>query len=192
MARGLILAVLTMVLPSWVQAQTYQTEAAFPGITFNQPLAFATPPNETNRLFVLEKPGVIQVINNLSGTPAKQVFLDLSARTNDDSEGGVLGLAFHPNFASNRFFYVFYTTNITTSAGTGFHDRVSRFTALATPATNADILATEQPLISQYDEAGNHNGGDIHFGPDGYLYIAVGDEGGGNDQYNNSQRIDRD
>lgn len=194
-ARG-ALAVLgaLVVLPLRAQAQTlaYRTEAAFPGITFNQPLGFATPPNETDRLFVLEKPGRIQVITGLGGTPAKQLFLDLTGRVVADGEGGVLGLAFHPNFANNRFFYVFYTTNATTGAGTGLHNRLSRFTALAAPATNADILATEVPLISQYDEASNHNGGDLHFGPDNYLYVALGDEGGSNDQFNNSQRIDKD
>ena len=183
-----------VVLPLRAPAQTaaYRTEAAFPGITFNQPLGFATPPNETDRLFVLEKPGRIQVITDLGSTPAKQLFLDLTDRVVAGGEGGVLGLAFHPIFANNRFFYVFYTTNTTTGAGTGLHNRLSRFTALAAPATNADILATEVPLISQYDEASNHNGGDLHFGPDNYLYVALGDEGGSNDQYNNSQRIDKD
>ncbi len=170
----------------------YRTEEAFPGLAFNQPLGFARAPNETERVFVLEKTGRIFAVNNLGGTPAKQLFFDLSSRAVTDNEGGVLGLAFHPNFGTNRFFFVFYTLNTTTSAGSGRHDRLSRFTALTGTATNADILATEVPLISQYDEAGNHNGGDLHFGADGYLYVAVGDEGGANDQYNNSQRIDRD
>jgi glucose/arabinose dehydrogenase len=188
-ALGVLVGLLT---PARGQTAGYRTETAFPGITFNQPLGFATPRNETDRLFVLEKPGRIQVIMGLGGTPVKQLFLDLTGRVVADGEGGVLGLAFHPNFANNRFFYVFYTTNATTSAGTGLHDRLSRFTALAAPASNADILATEVPLISQYDEASNHNGGDLHFGPDNYLYVALGDEGGSNDQYNNSQRIDED
>ncbi len=194
-ARGalvLIVALSASLVPARGQTAGYRTEAAFPGITFNQPLGFATPPNETDRLFVLEKPGRIQVITGLGSTPVKQLFLDLTDRVVAGGEGGVLGLAFHPNFANNRFFYVFYTTNATTAASTGLHDRISRFTALAAPASNADILATEVPLISQYDEASNHNGGDLHFGPDNYLYIALGDEGGSNDQYNNSQRIDKD
>ncbi len=184
----------TLTLPPTLQTQTlgYRTEVAFPGISFNQPLGFATPPGETNRVFVLEKPGRIQVVSGIGSTPVKSLFLDLSAKTLSSGEEGLLGLAFHPAFATNRYFYVFYTTTATTSAGTGRHDRLSRFTALAAPATNADILATEVPLISQFDEASNHNGGDIHFGADGYLYVALGDEGGGNDQYNNSQRIDKD
>jgi glucose/arabinose dehydrogenase len=175
------------------QTGTYRTEEAFPGLTFNQPLAFATPPGETDRVFVVEKAGRIQVVSGLAATPVKQLFFDLTPRgVLTDSECGLLGLAFHPDFATNRFFYVFYTTNTTTGAGSGRHDRVARFTALAAPASNADILATEVPMITQFDEAGNHNGGDLHFGPDRYLYVALGDEGGSNDQYNNGQRIDKD
>jgi len=182
----------SLTFPQNPQTFGYRTEAAFPGITFSQPVAIVTPPGETDRVFVVEKTGRIQVVTGLNSTPTKQLFLDLSAKVLTDSEEGLLGLAFHPNFAANGYFYVFYTTTATTSAGTGVHDRVARFTALPAPATNAALLATEVPLISQYDEASNHNGGDLHFGPDGYLYVALGDEGGGNDTYNNSQRINKD
>src|SRR5262249_2630692 len=106
-------------------------------------------------------------------------------------EQGLLGLAFHPGYATNRQFYVDYTGNATTSAGTGVHDRLTRF---MTSTTNPDVadLSSEQVLISQYDQAPNHNAGDLDFGLDGYLYASLGDEGGGNDSYNNSQRIDKD
>ena len=184
----------SLTLPQNPQTFGFQAQDAFAGITFDQPLGLATPPGETTRLFVVEKPGRIQVISALDSTPAKQLFLDLTSRVLVDptTEEGLLGLAFHPDFARNGYFYVFYTTTATTAAGAGRHDRLSRFTALSPPATNADILATEVPLISQYDEASNHNGGDLHFGPDGYLYVGLGDEGGGNDQFGNSQRIDHD
>jgi len=182
----------TLAFPQSPQSFDYTTEDAFPGLVFDQPLGIVAAPGETNRVFILEKTGRIQVVTGLGATPVKQVFLDLSAKVLTAGEQGLLGVAFHPNFAANRYFYVFYSTNATTSAGGGAHERVSRFTALASPATNADILATEVPLISQYDEASNHNGGDLHFGPDGYLYISVGDEGAGNDSFNNSQRIDKD
>ncbi|MDQ6633051.1 MAG: PQQ-dependent sugar dehydrogenase, partial [Verrucomicrobiota bacterium] len=76
-------------------------------------------------------------------------------------------------------------------AGTGLHQRVSRFQVSPTNS-NLALTNTELPLVTQFDEACNHNGGDLHFGPDGYLYISVGDEGGGNDSFNNSQRIDKD
>jgi uncharacterized repeat protein (TIGR03806 family) len=182
----------TLTLPQVPQTFGYSTEDAFTGLTFDQPVAIVTPPGETDRVFVVEKTGRIQVVSNLNGTPVKAVFLDLSARVLTSSEQGALGLAFHPNFATNRYFYVFYSTTATTTAGTGAHERVARFTALAGSPTNAQLLATEVPLISQRDEADNHNGGDLHFGPDGYLYISLGDEGGANDTYNNSQRIDKD
>ena len=182
----------TLTLPQTPQTFGYSTEDAFAGLTFDQPLAIVTPPGETDRVFVVEKTGRIQVVTNLSTTPVKQVFLDLSARVLTSSEQGALGLAFHPNFANNHYFYVFYSTTATTSAGTGAHERVARFTALSGSPTNAQLLATEVPMISQFDEADNHNGGDMHFGSDGYLYISLGDEGGANDQYNNSQRIDKD
>lgn len=182
----------TLTLPQTPTSFGYTTQAAWSGITFNQPVCIVTPPGETNRVFVVEKVGRIQVVNNLGTTPVKQLFLDLSATTLIGGEQGTLGLAFHPNFATNRYFYVFYSTTATTTAGTGRHQRVSRFTALAGTPTNSQLLATEVPLISQFDEADNHNGGDIHFGNDGYLYISVGDEGGGGDQFNNSQRITKD
>jgi uncharacterized repeat protein (TIGR03806 family) len=185
----------TLTLPQNPETFGYRTEQAFAGITFTLPLGFATAPGETNRVFVVEKQGRIQAVTGLGSTPGKQLFFDLSSRvligTNSSSEEGLLGVAFHPNFATNRYFYVFYTVSTTTTAGTGRHDRLSRFTA-ASGATNADILATEVPMISQFDEAHNHNGGELHFGPDGYLYLSLGDEGGANDQYSNSQRIDRD
>ncbi|MGC4072303.1 MAG: PQQ-dependent sugar dehydrogenase [Nibricoccus sp.] len=185
----------TLAMPQTPQTFGYRTENAFNTLTFDQPVAIVTPPGETARIFIVEKTARIQVVTNLDATtPTKQLFFDLTSRISmgANTEEGLLGLAFHPQFATNGYFYVFYTVSTTTSAGSGRHDRISRFTALPSPSTNADILATEVPLISQRDEASNHNGGDLHFGNDGYLYIALGDEGGGNDQYNNSQRIAQD
>ena len=106
-------------------------------------------------------------------------------------ERGLLSVAFHPGYATNGFFYVFYTGNDNTGLGTTRHDILSRFsTAPADP--NQGLPASEVKLIRQRDEANNHNGGDLHFGPDGYLYVSLGDEGGGNDSWNNSQIITND
>ncbi len=168
----------------------YQTVDAFPGLTFTQPVAITHPPGETNRLFIVEKAGRVAVIRNLA-SPTRSVFLDIATRTMSDGESGLLGLAFHPQYASNGYFYVFYSVNTTTAAGSGRHQRVARFTVSSTNANVANVFS-EVPLITQFDEASNHNGGDLHFGPDGYLYIAVGDEGNANDTLNNSQRIDKD
>jgi uncharacterized repeat protein (TIGR03806 family) len=177
-------------LPPPATTNSYGVPNAFGTLTFAGPMLTAFPPGETNRLFVAERGGTIQVITNLAA-PTKTTFLDISSRVNTASEGGLLGMAFHPGYATNRRFFLFYTLTATNQSGTGFHTRVSEF---MTSATNANYASptTEIVLFSQYNEAANHNAGDIAFGPDGYLYIATGDEGGGNDSYNNSQRIDRD
>jgi glucose/arabinose dehydrogenase len=155
----------------------YTVTNAFPGLTFTQPVCITSPPGETNRLFILEKTGSIIVITNLA-SPNKTVFMSVSVFI--ASESGVLGMAFHPNYASNGYFYVFSSQSLSTSQGNGLHQCISRFQVTPTNA-NVALLSTEHYLIRQYDTAGNHNGGDLHFGPDGYLYASVGDEG---PQYN--------
>lgn len=166
----------------------YALEDAFPGVVFDGVVAFAAPPGETNRLFVVEKGGSIFVINNLA-SPSKTLFLDLTAQVDASGEGGLLGLAFHPGYATNRYFFVFYTLQASTAEGSGFHDRLSRFQT--SPSNPGQVLAgSEVPFITQYDRADNHNAGDLHFGPDGYLYVSLGDEGGsGYDGYGNSRTI---
>ncbi len=172
-------------LPVESPPSAYRLDNAFPGLSFDQPLALATPPGETNRLFVVERSGRIRVIPDLTA-PSAATFLDLSAIVGlETGEEGLLGLAFHPEYAVNGYFYVFYTIN-----GPRFN-RLSRFQVSAGNPNLADA-ASETVFLHQRDEASNHNAGDIHFGPDGYLYISTGDEGGGNDQLNNSQRIDKD
>jgi glucose/arabinose dehydrogenase len=137
------------------------------------------------------KPGRIMVVRNLgTASPTSSVFLDITGPVIDSGEEGLLALAFHPDFAANGYFYVWYTLNTTTNAWSGRHDRLSRFRVSAGNPNLADA-DSEQPLISQYDEASNHNGGEIKFGPDGFLYLTIGDEGAGADA-TNVQRIDRD
>jgi glucose/arabinose dehydrogenase len=114
-----------------------------------------------------------------------------AADTTVGGEEGLLGLAFHPGYISNGFFYVFYTGTATTSAGSGRHDILSRFQVSAANP-NQGNAGSEVRFILQYDEADNHNAGDLHFGADGYLYVALGDEGGSYGQYGNTQRIDHD
>jgi uncharacterized repeat protein (TIGR03806 family) len=180
----------TLQLPLIPPARGYDSEAAFPGLTFTFPVAIVAPPNETNRLFIVEKWGRIQVVTNLA-EPNITTFLDIRERVNPTNEGGLLGLAFHPGFATNYQFFVFYTLDIATDAGTGFHDRIARFEVDAANPNRA-LPDSEVPLITQFDQAANHNAGDLHFGPDGYLYASLGDEGGGGDEYGNSRSIDRD
>ncbi len=145
-----------------------------------------SPPGEKGRLFIVEQhTGLIKEVALESGKVS--VFLDLSTRPGGEkiatsNEQGVLGLAFHPAYQKNRLFYVFYTPK----SGRQEFNRLSQF------SDEGDRGASEVILFDQLDEAGNHNGGDLEFGPDGFLYVALGDEGGGNDSYDNSQRIDRD
>ncbi len=168
----------------------YVTEPAF-NLRFEQPIAIVSPPGETNRLFIIEKPGRIIVLPDLAH-PAKSVFLDLTARVgSDDVEQGVLAVAFHPNYQQNRQFYVWYTSCLRVDGHTVREDRLSRF-LVSEKNPNVGDPASEQQLIAQADDAPNHNGGELLFGPDGYLYLSLGDEGGADDQFKNSQRIQKD
>ncbi len=187
-------------VPAAPPSTAYSLVNALGTLTFDQPVCLATPPGETQRLFVCEKTGIIRVVNNVTAaSPSSSVFLDLKTLVNggnnqtfvDNSaigdERGLLGLAFHPNYASNRQFYIFYSL---LRSGT-LYQRVSRFTT-QTGNPNAADTNSEEILIDQLDQAPNHNGGDLHFGPDGYLYISVGDEGNANDTLLNSQLINKD
>ncbi|NJM38251.1 MAG: hypothetical protein HC845_10550 [Akkermansiaceae bacterium] len=184
-------------MPSAPPPQSFSPIDAFPGLTFSQPLGIVSPPGETNRIFILEKTGDVVVIPNLA-SPARSVFLDLDGLVNSrtaapaevfqtSSEQGLLGVAFHPNYAANRRFFVVYSATV---GGTRVQ-RLSEFTASAANPNTA-LIDSERVLIQQANDATNHNGGDIHFGPDGYLYMSWGDEGNANDTLNNSQLITGD
>lgn len=166
---------------------------AFPGLHFQDPVAIVSAPGESNRLYIVERQGRIILIKDLNN-PTREVFMDISARVNSDyteTETGAEGLnmvAFHPNHAENGYFYVVYTHR---ADGTNFN-RLSRFQKSSADSGDA---ASEDLLIEQPDTGYGHNFNDVKFGPDGYLYVAVGDEGdgrGAGDEYENSQRIDKD
>jgi len=189
----------TLNLPTAPPQSGFATTPAFGNLTFTDPLVVVAPPGETNRLFVAEQAGFVAVITNLAA-PTRTTFLDISGKIaggTPTDERGLLGLAFHPGYATNRHFFVYYsanpaiTTNANGSVNSGPHQVVSRFTASAGNPNFADS-ATEVRLLVMYDEASNHNGGCLQFGADGYLYIATGDEGGGDDELNNSQMITND
>ncbi|HEY8241694.1 MAG TPA: PQQ-dependent sugar dehydrogenase, partial [Kiritimatiellia bacterium] len=166
---------------------TYATTNAFGTLGFANPIAMAVPPGETNRLFVVQRAGIITVITNLA-SPNVGVFMNITNRISGlADEGGLLALAFHPGYATNRTFFVYYTA----PSGTQLFDRISRFTTLTNNPNGGDSNS-EAYLVSQFDQAGTHNGGDLHFGADGYLYACLGDEGNGNDVYNNTQIITGD
>ncbi len=164
---------------------------AFPGLKFDQPLAIVTAPGDTSRLFIVEKTGRIQLITALdSDHPRKQLFLDLTHPANatlvTEGECGLLGLAFPPDHATSRRCFVYYSLKLEGA----LHQRLSRFTLSTNDPSSAD-LSTEQPLFTQKDPASNHNGGDLHFGPDGCLYITVGDGGAADDKFDNARYINK-
>jgi glucose/arabinose dehydrogenase len=148
--------------------------------TLALPVAIAHAGDGSGRLFIAEQAGIIKVLKGgaLLGTP----FLDLTAPVlNDSGERGLLGLAFHPQFAANHKFYVFYTRKPDGAV------QVAEFLASVGNPDVADA-GSGRPVISvPHAVFGNHNGGHIAFGPEGYLYVAVGDGGGGGDPDNNGQ-----
>ena len=178
----------TIDLPEAPPILGYSAIDAFPGLGFVAPIAMATPAGETNRLFVAERGGVVSVIPDLT-SPTRSVVMDISEHVDLSGEGGLLGIAFHPDFAVNGYFFLYYST--IADPGASLHQRVSRFQISSGDGNVADP-ATEIVLISQKDNGVDHNGGDLQFGPDGYLYISVGDGGGENDQHNNSQTVIKD
>ncbi len=175
-------------LPLYPPVYGYSVVNGFPGLSFGAPVAIVTPPGETNRLFVVNKAGTILVITNLA-SPNLTTFMDLSAQVFDSGESGLLGLDFHPGYATNRSFFVFYSTTASTTQGSNtLHQQLARFqTDAGNP--NSASTNTQVPLITQADPASNHNGADVHFGPDGLLYVSLGDGGVQNDGSRNSQII---
>jgi glucose/arabinose dehydrogenase len=180
----------TLTLPQQLPVFGYTFTNAFGTNTFSSPLGIVTAPGESNRLFILEKGGRIQVMTNLgAANPGKSVYMDLRPHINSGGECGLLGLAFHPGFQTNGYFYVYRTINVTNAGPTtNLVQTLARYQAIPPSAATANTN-TQQFLWWQQDLANNHNGGDLHFGPDGYLYITLGDGGNQNDSQNNSQTI---
>ena len=152
-------------------------EVVASGLTF--PLYVTAPPGDTDRLFIVEKGGTIRVVKGgaLLATP----FLDITSLVSTGSEQGLLGLAFDPEYATNGRFVVHYTD-------ADGNTRVSTFTRsggdpdVADPASEQVVLTAEQPFA-------NHNGGQILFGPDGNLYLGLGDGGSGGDPQGHGQDL---
>ena len=146
-------------------------------VGFTRPVAIANAGD--NRLFVVEQPGRIIITDSL-GNKFVEPFLDITAEVTDDgNEQGLLGLAFHPDYKENGYFFLNYT-------GPGGATKISRFSVLATNPNQADP-ESEKPVLTISQPFQNHNGGDLLFGPDGYLYIGTGDGGSAGDPGNRAQ-----
>jgi glucose/arabinose dehydrogenase len=158
----------------------YTVQVAFPQLTFNQPVGVYYAPDDSHRLFVVEQLGVIQVFHNSPTTANASIFLDIQDRVLFSGEQGLLGLAFHPNYTTNGYFYVDYVApNPTRTVIARYH--------VASNNSNQVDLASELILLTIPQPFPNHKGGQIAFGPDGYLYIGMGDGGSEGDPLGNGQ-----
>jgi glucose/arabinose dehydrogenase len=147
-------------------------------VGFFRPTAVVAAGDGTGRLFVVEQPGTIRVVRD--GTHLVEPFLDVSDRVNDaGNERGLLGLAFHPQYATNGWVYVNYTD-------AGGDTVVSRFSVRADDPDRADP-GSEVVLLEIDQPFSNHNGGHLAFAPDGTLFVALGDGGSGGDPQGNGQ-----
>jgi len=157
---------------------TIQLEQVASGLT--SPVTVTNAGDGSGRIFIVQQTGQIRILSG--GTLLPTPFLDISALVSCCGEQGLLGLAFHPDYATNGFFYVDYT-NV---AGDTV---VARYKVSATDPSVADPDSA-QTVLTQDQPAANHNGGQLAFGPDGYLYIALGDGGGGGDPQGNGQNLE--
>jgi glucose/arabinose dehydrogenase len=167
---------------------------AIPGLSvtpvagsYNTPVAVRAPHDGSGRLFIVEKGGAIKVVKN--GAALATPFLSLPVTT--ASESGLLGLAFHPNFGKvglphNNELYIAYTRpSGDARLGSTPDQAIARYTV---PSLDSDVASSTGTLVLRVpDKAGNHNGGDIHFGPDGFLYYSMGDSGDQNDPHGFAQ-----
>ena len=152
---------------------------------FTSPTACAAPRDGTGRLFITEQTGAIRIIDS-SGKVLTTPFLDVSDRMvklfSSYDESGLLGIAFHPEYAANGRLFIFYNAPPTAETPAGYHStvRVSEFKVSSDNPDRADP-DSEKVLLEVPHPQSNHNGGQLAFGPDGYLYIGIGDGGKGND-----------
>jgi glucose/arabinose dehydrogenase len=187
MILGSIMILVVLGLRSNVAAESNNQESVVLSLKLfssglNSPVSITNAGTGDGRLFVNEKAGVIKIVQ-ADGTVVPKPFLDITGQVTSQGEEGFLGLAFHPQYAENGYFFVNYT-NMTNNVR---RTRISRFMVsgdanIADPESEDILLTITQPFS-------NHNAGDIHFGPDGYLYIPLGDGGGGGDSNNNAQNL---
>ncbi|HEV8543983.1 MAG TPA: PQQ-dependent sugar dehydrogenase [Verrucomicrobiae bacterium] len=168
-------------------------------LTFDHPVAARSAPGDPNHLYVVERVGRIIVVD--LNNPVRKVFLDITDRVTASEFGsdpsssrrgeGLTSFEFHPDYRRNGRFFVTYTFT-PDGTDTNWYNRISEFRASNDRQTG--LANTEIPYITQFDEGPGHNINDAHFGPDGYLYIPIGDEGDvdGGDGLNNAQKIDKD
>jgi glucose/arabinose dehydrogenase len=181
-AAGLLIAFCAFQSDTVLPPPPWETTNAFPELKFDMPVDFTHSNDGTGRLFIVEQRGIVRVFQNNPLTKTAGAFLDIKKKVRYGGEAGMLGLAFHPDFKTNGYYYLNYTRKKSDKLETVItRYKVNNYSDNQTDTTSETILlAFEQP----YD---NHNGGSIKFGKDGYLYIATGDGGSWGDPHNNAQ-----
>jgi hypothetical protein len=185
MLRLFRLFLVSLVLPAGgsLEAQPVQLVNAFPGLTFTRPLFLTHAGDGTDRVFVVQQDGIIKVFPNDSTVTSPTTFLNIRNKlSNTTGEEGLLGLAFHPDYENNGYFYVNYT------APGPLRTVVARYSVRPEDPNRADSLS-ELVIITVNQPFSNHNGGMILFGSDDYLYIGMGDGGSGGDPQGNGQNL---
>jgi glucose/arabinose dehydrogenase len=183
-----VLILLSLSFTSWGQL-SYKN--AFPDITFEYVVEIQNSGvYGDDRLFIVNQSGIIYVIENDSTISSALQFLDISTDVefNFGQELGLLGLAFHPRYDDNGLFFVFYS-EIDTASGQ-YASVIERFSVKEEDINSADISSRQRIFQAVKNQSNsNHNGGKIAFGPDGYLYVSIGDGGGAGDPRDNAQNI---
>ena len=174
-----LILVILFIFPNFAQ---YNFEVAFPNLSFSSPLNLQNAGDSTDRIFVVEQAGKIKVFQNQTNILTAKTFLDITNQVTSGGETGLLGLAFHPNYKNNGYFFINYT------AQNPLRTVVSRFKVSDTDPDAADV--NSELILLTFDQPfSNHNGGYLAFGPDGYLYISTGDGGSSGDPQNNAQNV---
>lgn len=173
--------------PKWLN---YATQNRFPDLSFNQPVQIVFQSMFEDGFFIVEKPGTIRLVEHRE-SPESVPFLDLRDRVHNISESGLLSLAFHPNFDENGRFFVYYTAKESIDRTFYYFNRLSEF-KVNPDRPSQGLKESEKILINLPDRHPDHNGGGMLFGPDGYLYLAMGDEGKFYDFYGHGQKLTRD
>ncbi|MDQ3758579.1 MAG: PQQ-dependent sugar dehydrogenase [Actinomycetota bacterium] len=156
------------------------------GGAFQEPLYVTHAPGNPNLVFVVEKGGTVEVVRN--GRQLSEPFLDISNLISKNGEQGLLSIAFPPDYANSGRFYAYFT-NLDCNPDSGGCDiEVAEFKRRSNLATRARRNSRRTVITIRHRDARNHNGGTAAFGPDGKLWLATGDGGGGNDQFNNASR----
>ncbi len=181
--------ILVLPLLGFAELPDVRMVEAFPKLTFERPIYLTHAGDKSNRLFVAEQSGRIVLFPNKNDAAKTEVFLDIRERVlgydEQDSKGneeGLLGMAFHPKYSRNGYFYVYY------SVADPRRTRISRFSVAKDNPDHADP-ASEKVILEIPQPYSNHNGGTLLFGRDGYLYLGTGDGGNQRDPHGNGQNL---